>query len=142
VIGGAGSPCCFWQLFRCDPLPSRCIGAGHCCFSWRSSRVDPGANLLHGTMNAVIAIRAEGYDPNVIALSPEDAPAFALLRTSGPEAMYVKPSFVDIGLMLGHGVPPEGNDTRRERLTSPGHIAEPSLDSGLEPGVPSVGGGC
>ena len=48
----------------------------------------PAVNLLEGARRAITLIQAAGYNPTVIAASPEDLEALDLLTSSGPEATY------------------------------------------------------
>jgi hypothetical protein len=49
---------------------------------------DPGANLLEAAGRAITLVQAAGFNPTVIAASPQELETLDLLTSSGPEAMY------------------------------------------------------
>lgn len=48
----------------------------------------PGADLLAGARAGIAAVQDEGYNPTILAASPQDAVDLDLLQSSGTEAIY------------------------------------------------------
>jgi hypothetical protein len=50
--------------------------------------VPAGSDLLASVRAAITKVQANGYSPNLVAVSPVEAEELDLLQSSGPEELY------------------------------------------------------